>query len=746
MNQIVHLRQVVQVKRQRANLYATVDLINADGSIKKRDKNLVVQFPDYAKEAATAGTLWEVTGKEVLNQFIVNDFTITEYTIDADNVKLLRPSGRILSRWISRNVKGVGSVIASRLVRVKNLAALIRKQDKNTLLDIAGMSEERVKSLIEKWPNENLYKTINWLEEQKLPLGLGEKLVTIFGADALEQVKVHPFLLMAMGATFEQTAQLAFKLGLTMEDHSVIAGVAQHVAIKHAAKYGSTVISLAQLKTGCSHVMKQTAPKNVGEIACEQGLLVEVINGYQVFGTALMEAEVAQFLVDSHQRSLGAHSLIAGWEKSLTECAVKSALLEYEINLNFELTEEQRSAIIGTVMSPVCGVSGGAGTGKTTILQAVLGVYELIAGELPCYQVALAGRAAQRMAESTGRPAQTIAKLIAEHLGDKKPDLPEHLLLVIDEASMVDLLSMYRLIGILPLATRLIFVGDTSQLPPVGNGLVFHSLTNSVIPFFHLSQVKRQDSQSLIHRFATSVRNSNLELPENTKRSLSLSDDCSFERDINIERLIELWREAGGISNSIVLSPIKKGMFGVNNINAALQSTIGGARPSVYFQDSIRGWIPWITSIGTKILLGDPVLVTVNNYNKEADLRNGDLGTVTEIFNQPDENGAVGVIEVNNVLIRVTVDVLEKLQLGYAITIHKSQGSQWPTCFVLLPKEAERMIDQTLLYTASTRPSKRLVLMGYQTVVEQAMRRGSIANNRKTFLRERIELAAKLIN
>jgi exodeoxyribonuclease V alpha subunit len=285
MNQIVHLRQVVQVKRQRANLYATVDLINADGSIKKRDKNLVVQFPDYAKEAATAGTLWEVTGKEVLNQFIVNGFSITEYTIDADNVKFLKPSGRILSRWISSNVKGVGSVIASRLVRVKNLADLINKQNKNALLDIAGMSEECVKSLIEKWPDENLYKTINWLEEQKLPLGLGEKLVTIFGAGALEQVKVHPFLLMAMGASFEQTAQLAFKLGLTMEDHSVIAGVAQHVAIKHAAKYGSTVISLAQLKIGCLHAMKQTAPKNVGGIACEQGLLVEVIDGYQVFGT-----------------------------------------------------------------------------------------------------------------------------------------------------------------------------------------------------------------------------------------------------------------------------------------------------------------------------------------------------------------------------------------------------------------------------------------------------------------------------
>lgn len=119
-------------------------------------------------------------------------------------------------------------------------------------------------------------------------------------------------------------------------------------------------------------------------------------------------------------------------------------------------------------MSPVACISGGAGTGKTTILQAVLGVYQDISRGLTLKQVALSGRAAQRMAESTGHEACTIAKLIAEHLGDKKEPLPPHVLLVIDEASMIDLLSMYRLCSILPDATRILFVGDVAQLPPVG--------------------------------------------------------------------------------------------------------------------------------------------------------------------------------------------------------------------------------------------------------------------------------------
>ena len=136
------------------------------------------------------------------------------------------------------------------------------------------------------------------------------------------------------------------------------------------------------------------------------------------------------------------------------------------------------------------------------------------------------------------------------------------------------------------------------------------------------------------------------------------------------------------------------------------------------------------------------MLVTANNYDEDADLRNGDLGLVVEVFEQPNEDGAVAVIDVNNALINVTAELLEKLHLGYAITIHKSQGSQWPNCFVMLPNEAEKMIDQTLLYTASTRPSERLVLMGDESVIEKAINVGSKALSRATFLQERIGFAS----
>ncbi|MEW8309307.1 MAG: AAA family ATPase, partial [Candidatus Thiodiazotropha endolucinida] len=330
-------------------------------------------------------------------------------------------------------------------------------------------------------------------------------------------------------AAFEKTMEIAKSLGLKMASEEILSGVALHHAMGHSFGSGSTVITKQDLVAGCSKIIGKTAPDSIGDMAVSVGLLARVESGYQVYGAALQEAEVATFLVDCLRRPPGHHAIFAVWERHLTEEKVVRALSRHEKTLGFTLTAEQRAAIVGAVLSPVCGISGGAGTGKTTILKAIIAVYSELADSLPVYQVALSGRAAQRMSESTGLPAQSIAKLIADHVGQGKKELPSHLLLIIDEASMVDLLSMYRLTGILPDATRIIFVGDTEQLPPVGAGLIFHSLTDTQIPFFNLSQVKRQADESAVHTFAMSIRTANLYRPEPLRGSLSNGPDCVFE-------------------------------------------------------------------------------------------------------------------------------------------------------------------------------------------------------------------------
>ncbi len=336
------------------------------------------------------------------------------------------------------------------------------------------------------------------------------------------------------------------------------------------------------------------------------------------------------------------------------------------------------------------------------------------------------------MAESTGRPAQTIAKLIADHLGEGKPDLPEHLLLIVDEASMVDLLSAYKLVGMLHQSTRIILVGDIAQLPPVGGGLVFHACMNTSIPTFVLTTVKRQGEQSGIHKLATGIRLKQYE----KSQLMSNSGDVSYDPDSSAENIITKWLQTGGAQNSIILTPTRKGALGVDSVNKLIQEHIDnqGERPTIHYNDDLRGWIPYVTRTGATLKLGDQVLAIKNNYEEEAELRNGDLGTIIEIFEEPDKSNALAVVKIDSRLVYLKNSLLEYFDLGYAITIHKSQGSQWPTCVLLLPSYARHMIDQTLLYTAVTRPSQQLVILGDEKLIDAALERGAVVIERQTNL------------
>lgn len=733
MNDVSHLRQVIQVKKPRAWGFATVNMINNDGTIKIRDKALVVHFPSNIIEAAKAGSLWKVSGKERLNCYEIKDFTISEYVIDADEIEYLRPTGHVLSRWLNYNIKGIGAVLANRLVRTKNLKKLIDERNKDALLEVSGMTDKRVEKLFDQWPSDHLHKTIEWLEAQQLPLGLGDQLFTVFGSNSIEKIKSHPFLLLAMGVSFEKTMEVARSHGFSMSDDRVVAGIALHVAIQHTSRTGSTVIGSNALRNAFSHIAKISSHLDVGKIAVEHGFLVKVSSGYQIYGNALMEAAIASFIFASF--SCNPPHLN---REGISDHRVEKVLDEYEKTLNFPLTSEQREAVIGVISSPICCVSGEAGTGKTTIIKGILAIYAEVTGNIDFYQLALSGRAAQRMAQSTGRPAQTIAKFIYEHSGNKQTNLSDHALVIIDEASMVDLLSMYRLIGILPSTTRIVFVGDILQLQPVGAGLVFQTLINTNIPFFHLSHVKRQCQTSGIHRFATSIRESALEIPDKTQSTLAESSDCSLESNATIQRLIELWDEAGGVDKSMVLSPTKNGVLGVNNINVTIQTHMGTDRPRLHYLDPLHGWSIWTSQNGLKIYEGDPVIITGNNYNQHINIRNGELGKIIKVFEIPDDDGVLGLLEINGLVIGITSDILEKLELGYAITIHKSQSSEWETCFVALSDESINMIDQPLLYTAATRPSQKLILLSNPKMTEKMLKNGARCLHRNTFLSQRI--------
>ena len=743
MKRIAHLFTMVQVETVRNCGYAMVSVLNRDGSLARRADPLAVHFPEEVREMLVNGSVWKVTGEERVATFTIGGYTRYETLIDATQVKFVRPSGLLLARWISANVQGIGSVIANRLVRQRKLEKWVAEYDVKSLLTVAGMTEERARRLIELWPKPELYEMIDWLQKQSFPVGLAEKLVRIFGKTAITALEDNPFLLLSAGVGYERVTTLASALGIPRTDNRLLAGTAVHVAAKHSEKTGSTVIEPGHLRDEVQKLVGLPIGPNPGDLAVQQGLMAMTPDGYQVWGSGLMEAASANFIVNALHREPGQGSTHAVWEKAITYESVSAVLRDYEATLPFKLTDEQTNAVIGAVCSPVAVISGGAGTGKTTILRAVLGIYDRLAPALVCFPVALSGRAAKKMSESILLPAQTIAKLIADHLGPSRPDLPSHVLMIIDEASMVDLLSFYRLIGLLPSATRILFVGDTAQLPPVGPGVVFHSLASSGAPFFELSQVKRQSEDSGIHRFASAVRGSQYQMPPVAGQTLADSADCCFVGSDSLDKLTAFWEEAGGIDSSIILSPVRRGGLGVDALNQHFQSIAGSERMPVCYADARRGRIPWITASQCALRLGDPVLVTQNIYEDQADVRNGDLGVIIEVYDGPASDGSLGVVLINDVRLPLSFNLLNALELGYAITIHKAQGSQWPNVFVLMPDYADEMLDASLIYTAATRPTERLILMGNPTSMAKGIVRGSAARKRLVGLDHRIKLATQ---
>lgn len=735
---------VVQITKVRRPGDCSVAVIRKDGSVQPRKRGLLVRFPRDFVGDAQLGTLWNVSGELTEHSFKSGDFVVNEDQLQAKTAKFLRLSGDVLAFWLEVNIPTIGEVIAKRVARTARVRALIEEKNVGALCEIQGVSEARAYALIQHWPNDNVIDAIEWLQAVNISPRFAKRIIHLFGPEAIGTISRDPFLLLAVGATWKESMALAASLGMGDDHPATQTAILVKSAVDLGARGGHSVTEdaisgdLGVSKQALLHrarvLSKGKATVAWLDEAVLRGAFCFVANGSGLMpmGAALIEDSVARFIARSIRRKPGYGSLLAVWERGVTKSRVKNALAIFEGTLSFDLTVEQRDAVVGAVMSPVACISGGAGTGKTTILEAILGVYKEIAGGLILKLVALSGRAAQRMAESTGDEACTIAKLIGEHVGEGKPEMPNHVLLIIDEASMVDIISMYRLAGILPLATRVLFVGDVGQLPPVGPGLVFHSLTKSGVPVptFILSQVKRQAEESGIHSFATAIRNGKTYQLPKTQPKLSATSDASIDGDLTIARAYDLWLQAGGRGMAIIIAPVRMGELGVSNVNTAFQCLVGENRELVMHPYS--SGVEWRSAKGQWLFLGDPVIVNQNDY--ELDVRNGDLGYLSEVWHEADEAGAVGMVTFDSGLMPLTLDLLEKLELAYAITVHKSQGSQWPTVIVTLPIEANRMIDQTLLYTAATRPKSRLIVMGDEALIGLAVQRGNVALRRKVCL------------
>ena len=687
------------------------------------------QFPEKNQQ-------WRIAGPVKKKSITVNGRDIIEDHIDAVRADYLRPSGKHIIRWIavSPDIGGVGEVKARKLYTHfgTNLIAIIDSNDEEALSLV--VSREIAKKICRAFQKSKIGETLLWLERNCISRHIGQQVINFYGNSAPEKIASNPYCLISFCANWKGVDELARTHFEVKPDDPRRLEAAVEEALYRGLNDGHTCLPKKLLKTRLRPLLGNA---DLIDRALDQQIESVLQVGsdlYQTSGAHFIEHFIAEKIFSLLKAPDQGQISVFGDQISFKE--VTNVIEEYEEAEQIKLSDAQRDAIICSIEYRFSVIFGGAGTGKTTVLKAIYETLDIVRPGIAIFQLALSGMAAQRMTEATGRTSMTIAGFI--HNLDES-QLGDGSMLVIDEASMIDVILMYRLLMHVPPSTRIILVGDPSQLPPIGPGLVLHALyQHPAIPQTELKVVKRQAESSGIPIVARSVRNH--EKPEFTAFS-GISAGVSFvecpESKIDVLTL-ELYEELGGSGDNFdvqILCATKSNAGGTININAHCHNRFSKGTDPVKLYSPEFGVVEAKTYEGLQIYVGDLVLATKNDY--QTGLRNGSLGRVKATFTVENEELECCVIEFDGVDISLNSTQVENLVHAYGITIHKSQGSQFDR--VIVPLRQTRLLDQALIYTAITRGVKQVVLVGDLKAATTAILTGPSSNLRNTTLRKIID-------
>jgi exodeoxyribonuclease V alpha subunit len=401
----------------------------------------------------------------------------------------------------------------------------------------------------------------------------------------------------------------------------------------------------------------------------------------------------------------------------LRDIKLDAALAWVEKKMGLALAASQRDAIRQAMTQKALVITGGPGVGKTTLVRGILEIY--LVKKQRVSLCAPTGRAAKRLAESTGRPAQTIHRLLEfDHRGPQRDaDAPLEVdLLIVDEVSMVDIVLMNQLLRAVPASACVILVGDADQLPSVGPGSVLADIIASkAVAVVRLTEIFRQAQESGIVRAAYAIHDGIMPEPDSPDK---LTDFYFIEVEspsIILERVIALILERiparfklDPFQDIQVLAPMNRAELGVKNLNVRLQEVLNPP-------DAQEG--PEVARFGWTFRLGDKVMQTRNNYDK--DVFNGDIGRIRKIDLEAQEV----TVDYDGRSVVYEIDELDELTLAYALTIHKSQGSEYPAVILPLHTQHFLLLQRNLLYTAVTRGRKLVVIVGSRKALALAVER-----------------------
>lgn len=717
------------VFRNEDNGYTVFHLTNEDGEV-----TCVGTFP-YISE----GELMEVSGEYITHSVYGTQLQVMSHEIK-DPEDLMS-----IERYLgSGAIKGVGAALAGRIVRrFKDDTFRIIEEEPERLAEIKGISERKAREIAEQVEEKkDMRKAMIYLQKYGITLSLAAKIYEHYGNSVYRVMEENPYQIAdhVPGVGFKTADEIASKIGIhTDSDFRIRSGIVYvllqavgdgHIYLPKEELLQKTVLLL--------EVEINDIDRFLQDLSMEKKIIVK---GERVYPAQYyyMELNTARMLLDLNIKY------------EIADVTIEHRLRQIEKNAELELDDMQRQAVKAAITNGVLVLTGGPGTGKTTTINAMIHFFE--SEGMDILLAAPTGRAAKRMSEATGCEAKTIHRLLElaympddhskMHYGRDEENPLEADVIIIDEMSMVDLTLMHTLLKAISVGTRLILVGDKDQLPSVGAGSVLKDLIGSEsFKVVKLSKIFRQAEQSDIVVNAHKINRGERVILDNKSQDFFFlkRDDANVIISVMltlIQKKLPKYVDAD-VLDIQVLTPMKKGLLGVERLNTILQH---------YLNPPDKGKIEKEHG-SRKFRVGDKVMQVKNNYQLEWEIAtkyglvidsglgvfNGDIGRVIDI-NLHTEKIKVEFEEKK--VVEYSFELLEELELAYAITIHKSQGSEYPAVVIPLLQGPRQLYHRNLIYTAVTRAKKCVTIVG-SDVTFQEMIQNCQEQNRYTSLAERI--------
>ncbi|AUI70998.1 ATP-dependent RecD-like DNA helicase [Companilactobacillus alimentarius] len=667
----------------------------------------------------------------------------------ATSYKRSLPSGRkeLISFFSSDEFPGIGKKKAEKIVDKLGNNAIDKILQDPHALDFLKLGEEKTNTIVEQISkNHQTEQVLYQLNNYSFGSTLSARIYQKYGVQTLEKLNDDPYQLVldVKGVGFKRADELAKKLGITGDDPRRIKGALIQMVSLMINETGDTFVLQTELIKRVSGVLNTNSTPDLNKklldglkkLVNDGVLLVE--DGH-VYDKGLSDSEwsIAQSLKMITDTFKGV---------SWTKHQFKKELKHVEKSFSVQYDKSQERAIEQSLTHSVFLLTGGPGTGKTTIINAIVSAYAKLNDATldPAsedYAIALAaptGRAAKHMGESTGLPAMTIHRLLGL-TGTEDDEFAEPTLdcklLIIDEMSMVDTKLFRTLIDAVQPGTQVVLVGDKDQLPSVGAGQVFSDLINSqVFPTTILKEIHRQDEDSTIIQLAHDINEGVIVDGIFQNRADRSFINCNSRNVPEVlSQIISKSSERGfDIADVQVLAPMYRGQAGIDNLNVVIQNVVNPMAPK-------RKEV----SVGnTKYRINDKVVYLVNT--PEDNVFNGEIGKIVGIILAKENTDHVDRLVIDFDGNEVTLDRKDwlNISLAYCTSIHKAQGSEFEMVILPLVNEESRMLRRNLLYTAVTRSKRLLIMVGDRQAFERSIRDQS--NERQTTLKERIFASFKV--